>query len=71
LQSSSTSSAPLELIIWENIVYLANDTRRAEAFAILKRTIGTHPDQILAAQHSALAQEDSQVPRHNKDLLRH
>jgi endonuclease III len=46
---------PLELIIWENIAYLANDKRRAEAFAILKRTIGTSPDQILAAQHSALA----------------
>ena len=46
---------PLELIIWENIAYLAIDKRRAEAFAILKRTIGTRPDQILAAQHSALA----------------
>jgi hypothetical protein len=42
------STDPLELIIWENIAYLANDKRRAEAFAILKRTIGTCPDQILA-----------------------
>src|SRR5580658_11328990 len=49
------STDSLELIIWENIAYLANDKRRAEAFAILKRTIGTRPDQILAAQHSALA----------------
>jgi endonuclease III len=49
------STDPLELIIWENIAYLASDKRRAEAFAILKRTIGTRPDQILAAQHSALA----------------
>jgi hypothetical protein len=49
------STDPLELIIWENIAYLANDRRRAEAFAILKRTIGTRPDQILATQHSALA----------------
>jgi endonuclease-3 len=49
------STDPLELIIWENIAYLANDKRRAEAFGILKRTIGTRPDQILAAQHSALA----------------
>jgi endonuclease-3 len=49
------STDPMELIIWENIAYLANDKRRAEAFAILKRTIGTRPDQILAAQHSALA----------------
>ena len=49
------STDPLELVIWENIAYLANDTRRAEAFAVLKRTIGTRADQILAAQHSALA----------------
>lgn len=48
------STDPLELIIWENIAYLANDMRRAEAFAVLKRTIGTRADQILAAQHSAL-----------------
>jgi endonuclease III len=46
---------PLELIIWENIAYLASDKRRDEAFRTLKETIGTHPEQILAAQHSALA----------------
>jgi endonuclease III len=49
------SNDPLELIIWENISYLASDKRRAEAFATLKQVIGTRPEQILAAQHSALA----------------
>jgi len=49
------STDPLELIIWDNIAYLASDKRRAEAFATLRQTIGTHPKQILAAQHSALA----------------
>jgi len=49
------STDPLELIIWGNIAYLANDKRRADAFVILKRTIGTRPEQILGAQHSALA----------------
>ena len=49
------STDPLELVIWENIAYLASDKRRAEAFAILKRTIGTRPEEILAVQHSALA----------------
>ena len=49
------STDPLELIIWENIAYLANDKRRAEAFATLKQSIGTRPEQILAAEHSALA----------------
>jgi hypothetical protein len=49
------STDPLERIIWENIAYLASDERRAEAFATLKRSIGTRPEQILAAQHSTLA----------------
>src|SRR5271165_3375173 len=49
------STDPLELIIWDNIAYLASDKRRAEAFATLKQTIGTLPEQILAAKHSALA----------------
>jgi endonuclease III len=49
------SNDPLELIIWENIAYLASDNRRAEAFASLRQTIGTRPEQILAARHSALA----------------
>src|ERR1017187_2623535 len=49
------STDPLELVIWENIAYLASDKRRTEAFATLKQTIGTRPEQILAAKHSALA----------------
>jgi endonuclease III len=49
------STDALELIIWENIAYLASDKRRTEAFATLRQTIGTRPEQILAAQHSALA----------------
>ena len=48
------STDALELIIWENIAYLASDERRAAAFATLKRNIGTRPEQILAAKHSAL-----------------
>ena len=49
------STDPLELIIWENVAYLASDERRAESFAALKRSLGTRPEQILAAKHSALA----------------
>jgi endonuclease III len=52
---SPPSTDPLELVIWENIAYLASDKRRTEAFATLKQTIGTHPEQILAAKHPALA----------------
>jgi endonuclease III len=46
---------PLELIIWENIAYLASDERRARAFAALKEKIGLSPQQILSAKHSDLA----------------
>lgn len=49
------STDPLELIIWENIAYLASDERRAAAFAVLKRDIGIRPEQILTAKHAALA----------------
>jgi endonuclease III len=61
LQQHYGSPAPLpatdalELVIWENIAYLASDKRRAEAFSTLKQTIGTRPEQILTAKHSALA----------------
>jgi endonuclease III len=55
LPAPPPSTDPLELIIWENIAYLASDERRAEAFATLKRSVGTAPEQILAASHSALA----------------
>ncbi len=50
------SADPLELIIRENVAYLASHQRRAAAaFTALKETIGTRPEQILAAEHSALA----------------
>jgi len=55
LPAPPPTTDPLELIIWENIAYLASDERRAAAFDTLKRSIGTRPEHILAAKHSALA----------------
>ncbi len=43
-----------ELILWENVAYLAPPARRLEAFEQLKRTVGTAPEVILAAEPSAL-----------------
>ena len=40
---------PLEIILFENVAYLADDDRRAAAFATLKKKIGTRPAQILKA----------------------
>jgi endonuclease III len=43
-----------ELILWENVAYLASPARRLEAFAILEERIGTSPAAILKASRSAL-----------------
>ena len=45
---------PFELILWENVAYLATPARRREAFEELKRTVGTAPEVIMAAEPSAL-----------------
>jgi endonuclease III len=45
-----------ELILWENVAYLASPVRRREAFEQLKRTIGTSPEALLAAKRKALEQ---------------
>jgi len=47
---------PFELILWENVAYLVSDERRAEAFALLRQTVGTKPHEILAAPNSGLLQ---------------
>src|SRR5262249_8641297 len=47
---------PWLLVLWENVAYLATDERRAEAFAALKKRVGTKPEQILAASEEMLAE---------------
>src|SRR3984893_9830710 len=51
---------PWEMILWENVAYLADDDRRQQAFQTLKRRIGTEPSQILSASDEALLE----VTRH-------
>ena len=45
---------PFEMVLWENVAYLVGDDRRAEAFSLLKRQIGTRPEAILAATDADL-----------------
>lgn len=45
---------PLELILLENVAYLADDEKRATAFATLKKKVGTRPQQILKASPQQL-----------------
>jgi hypothetical protein len=39
---------PWEMILWENIAYLADDHHRQQAITALREQIGTSPEQILA-----------------------
>ena len=45
---------PFELVLWENVAYLADDARRRRAFEALRETIGTRPEQILSATEEQL-----------------
>jgi len=45
---------PFELILLENVAYLVSDEKRAAAFELLGRTVGTRPHEILAAENEAL-----------------
>src|SRR3974390_2811220 len=45
---------PLAMILWENVAYLANDAKRAEAFAELQMKVGLAPKNIRKANDSVL-----------------
>jgi endonuclease-3 len=45
---------PFEMILRENVAYLANDARRAAAWDALRRRVGTTPKAILAAPRAEL-----------------
>jgi endonuclease-3 len=45
---------PWEMILWENVAYLADDDKRQQAFQILKKRVGTEPAEILSASDAAL-----------------
>jgi endonuclease-3 len=53
-------TGPWEMILWENIAYLADDDRRQQAFQALKKVVGSKPEQILSAPDAALLE----VTRH-------
>ena len=47
-------SDPFELLLWEYVAYLTDDTDRAAAFQRLKKEVGTRPAQIVAASPRTL-----------------
>jgi endonuclease-3 len=52
--SAPPSTDPFELILWENVSYLASSERRLQAFELLKKTVGTTPEAIYDARTEAL-----------------
>jgi endonuclease-3 len=59
-QKPPTLDGPWEMILWENVAYMADDDRRLQAFQTLKKQIGIEPASILSASKNALLE----VTRH-------
>ena len=49
-----TLTDPFELILYENVAYLADDEKRDEAFGMLRTRVGLSPENILQAPASTL-----------------
>jgi endonuclease-3 len=47
---------PLEIILFDTVVYLADDQKRAIAFAALKKRVGLKPQKIQAAPQAVLVE---------------
>jgi endonuclease III len=59
-QNAPKVAGPWEMILWENVAYLADDARRQQAFQALKKRVGIEPTTILSASAEALLE----VTRH-------
>jgi endonuclease III len=64
---------PFAMILWENVAYLANDARRAQAFARLQQVTGLTPAGIRKAKDSALLAIAGKgiLPEQTVEKLRH
>ena len=63
---------PWELILWENVAYLVNDDRRAEAYRALEREVGLAPEKILAVDRKRLGKviaKGGMLPEHRAEKV--
>jgi endonuclease-3 len=69
---AAAETDPVALVLYENVAYLASDTRRDEAFALLKKRTGLSPERILAAPRKVLLEvaEFGITPDQTVDKLR-
>ena len=63
---------PFELLLYENVAYLADDGRRDEAIRLLRERVGLSPEKILAAAPESLREAASRgiVPNQTVEKLR-
>jgi endonuclease III len=63
---------PFAMVVWENIAYLASDSRRAEAFEELRQKVGLRPSDIRHAGDKDLLSITSKgiVPQKSLEKLR-
>jgi endonuclease III len=63
---------PWHLILWENVAYLADDEQREKAFLVLRKRVGTRPEQILSAPAAVLREVGAHgiVPEQSVEKLR-
>jgi endonuclease III len=52
--ASPAVTEPFAMILWENVAYLANDVKRAQAFAELQAKVGLAPGDIFKAKDTVL-----------------
>ena len=48
------AKSPLEMILWENVAYLADDDKRADAFELLRTSTGLVPERIASSEDETL-----------------
>jgi len=51
-----TMTDPFEMILYENVAYLADDARRDAAFQALRELVGTKPEAIIRAPKATLVE---------------
>ena len=54
--TATESPDPFPLVLWEQVAYLVDDTRRARAFELLETRVGLTPGEILAAPLEVLVE---------------
>jgi endonuclease-3 len=53
-QAPPPTRDPFGLVLWENVAYLTSEEKRSQAFALLKKTVGLRPREVLAASDEKL-----------------